>query len=261
MQEHLKTSNQAALAFHRREFRGAADLYWQAFRKSPSLWAENRFFIFTGYTSILLERYFKTSDHDLKNLKKVLQDKHEVALYRAEAGYSLGVLHWDRDDREAAADYYRQVLALADGAKETELRKNVRDGRHEEKTVRELLQVKRKDCANNLAILENPMLSVTSERRGPRLRSDGSYHYTGKKIQTPLNDLDLIRRTAVGGNECDVCHKTVTELGVATLNCCGNCKAAYYCSPACQRSAWKSGHKEACRNPDERRPGDMMRLM
>jgi tetratricopeptide (TPR) repeat protein len=263
MQEYMTMSTQAALAFKRRDFRGAADLYWSAFRKSPSLWAENRFIIFTGYSSILLENYFKASDHDLNSLKKVLRDKHELTLYRVEAGYSLGVLHRDRDDREAAADYYRQAIALADGAKEAELRKNVTDGMMQEKTVRELVNAQRKLCTDNLATLENPLSSFTStsERQGPQLRSDGSYYVTSKFMQKPLNNSEILRRTAVGGNECDVCHKTLSELGVATLECCGKCKSAYYCGLACQRSAWKAGHKEACRRPDERRPGDMMRLM
>jgi hypothetical protein len=262
MQEYMTMGSQAGLAFNQRDFRGAADLYWSALRKSPSLWAESRFIIFTGYSSILLEKYFEASDQDLNNLKKVLRDKHELTFYRSEAAYSLGVLHWDRDDREAAADYYRQAIALADGAKEKELRKYVTDGMQEEKTVRELVKNQRKLCADNLAILENPLLSIakTPEHQEPRLRSDGSYYNTGKFIQTPLHNSDVMRRTAVGGNECDVCHKALAELGVATLDCCGKCKSAYYCGPACQRSAWKAGHKEACRSPGERRPGDMMRL-
>jgi hypothetical protein len=35
---------------------------------------------------------------------------------------------------------------------------------------------------------------------------------------------------------------------------CGACKAAHYCSKACQKQHWKNGHKGACIAPDKRRP-------
>ncbi len=32
-----------------------------------------------------------------------------------------------------------------------------------------------------------------------------------------------------------------------TFQVCGGCGAVRYCSPACQKAAWRSGHKAACR--------------
>ena len=39
---------------------------------------------------------------------------------------------------------------------------------------------------------------------------------------------------------CQHCDKPAPELR------CSRCRAAYYCSSACQRAAWKAGHKAAC---------------
>ena len=33
------------------------------------------------------------------------------------------------------------------------------------------------------------------------------------------------------------------------LQLCGRCRGARYCSPECQRAAWKGGHKQACQAP------------
>ncbi len=38
----------------------------------------------------------------------------------------------------------------------------------------------------------------------------------------------------------------VTELGLR-LQLCSGCNTARYCSEACQRAAWRAGHKGACR--------------
>ena len=35
---------------------------------------------------------------------------------------------------------------------------------------------------------------------------------------------------------------------------CGACKAAHYCSKACQKQHWKNGHKGTCIAPEKRRP-------
>jgi hypothetical protein len=40
---------------------------------------------------------------------------------------------------------------------------------------------------------------------------------------------------------CKVCRKR------AELKCCSRCKAAHYCSPACQLTDWRAGHRAACK--------------
>lgn len=68
------------------------------------------------------------------------------------------------------------------------------------------------------------------------------------------------RATIVGGNACDNCGKTLRELGVKKLDCCSRCYLVYHCSKSCQKKVWRSGHKGACRAPDDIRPGDFMML-
>jgi hypothetical protein len=64
----------------------------------------------------------------------------------------------------------------------------------------------------------------------------------------------------IGGDKCDHCSKTSVDLGAMNFNACRSCQRAYYCSPECQRAAWKAGHKQACCKPDERYVGDLMHL-
>lgn len=66
------------------------------------------------------------------------------------------------------------------------------------------------------------------------------------------------RATIVGGNACDNCGKTLRELGVKKLDCCSRCYLVYHCSKSCQKKVWRSGHKGACRAPEDIRPGDFM---
>jgi hypothetical protein len=37
-----------------------------------------------------------------------------------------------------------------------------------------------------------------------------------------------------------------SEATIPALRKCGGCRVARYCSPECQREAWRSGHKVAC---------------
>ena len=252
----------ASLAFHQKKFRDAADLYWQAYTISPGQWAENRFVIFTGYTSILREKYFVPSQQDLDRLQKVFKDEGEPVLYRTEAGFTLGLMCWDRNDREEAASYYRKTISVAEGAPGKELRRTVRDGLMQQKKAEDIILKCTKTCAENLWVLENPTPQEEKTKGAPVLRSDGTVHYPSKHLETPCLDNDeLLRRTAVGGKECDRCHVPRSDLGVDNLSACSRCRAAYYCGRDCQRAAWSAGHKEACRKPEERRIGDIMRLI
>ena len=48
--------------------------------------------------------------------------------------------------------------------------------------------------------------------------------------------------------DCAYCETSGAKLT------CGACKAAHYCSKACQKQHWKNGHKERCVAPEKRRP-------
>lgn len=44
----------------------------------------------------------------------------------------------------------------------------------------------------------------------------------------------------------DYCYKCRKAVPPRELQRCGRCKAAYYCSPECQRNDWKPSHKVVC---------------
>ena len=68
---------------------------------------------------------------------------------------------------------------------------------------------------------------------------------------------DPISLCLVGGERCDYCNLTRTELGVVTLPTCGRCKMAWYCSEDCQRKDWtEKNHRFHCRKKHEFRAGD-----
>jgi hypothetical protein len=48
--------------------------------------------------------------------------------------------------------------------------------------------------------------------------------------------------------ECSNCGTSGANLT------CGECKAAHYCSNACQKQHWNNGHKGMCIAPEKRRP-------
>ena len=53
----------------------------------------------------------------------------------------------------------------------------------------------------------------------------------------------------------DPCNKDCANCGTSGAKLtCGACKAAHYCSKACQKQHWKNGHKGACIAPEKRRP-------
>ena len=61
----------------------------------------------------------------------------------------------------------------------------------------------------------------------------------------------------IPGDQCDVCGARALR---TPLRRCQRCCAAWYCGAACQRRAWKDGHKAACRATDDFKIGDSVML-
>jgi hypothetical protein len=78
--------------FQRRDFRKAADLYWDAFNQYSTLWLY-RYRNLSTYGMIVAESSFQHTQSDLDNLRQVLDDENEASVYRVHAGLTLGVLH------------------------------------------------------------------------------------------------------------------------------------------------------------------------
>lgn len=113
------------MAFQKGDYRESANKYLESFEASPSKWAENRWHIFHGYTSILQEEYFDSSESDFQALESVVRNKSEAKLFRVEAAFTAGILHWLAKDREEAAAFYRDAIKLADKTSEKERKRKV----------------------------------------------------------------------------------------------------------------------------------------
>jgi hypothetical protein len=261
-------ADKAGQCFQRGEQRESADDYWESFISRPEDWHCNVYHILHGYTSILRESYFSPSSKDFKNLKSVAYDEKAPKLCRQEAVWTLGLLAWDDRKREKAGDYYREALAFIDQASDFERNKKmmhtvVRNGMPfpELLPVSQILQESRKNIADNLNKMENPFGS-SSLHPSSFVRSDGTtMPNVPIKTMVPINEVaSLAPRLAVGGSACDSCGKTWQDVGKPKLDCCIRCKNAYYCSRTCQKMAWKSGHREACRKAGQIEIGDIMKL-
>ena len=63
-----------------------------------------------------------------------------------------------------------------------------------------------------------------------------------------MSNMDHKKGADPSKKDCAYCETSEAKLT------CGKCKAAHYCSKACQKQHWKNGHKEECVKPADRRP-------
>ena len=73
-------------------------------------WAQCRYHMLHGYTSILREKYFEPSEYDLDALEYIAKDKNEPHVCRSEALGTLGLLNWDKGNRQCSADNYCDAI-------------------------------------------------------------------------------------------------------------------------------------------------------
>ena len=118
-------ADSAVHAFHRGDYREAANRYLAAFHATPGTWAEHRWHIFHGYTSVLQEQYFPATEEDISDLEKIGKNKHEGVLYRVEASITAALLCYDRKDRERAGEFYRSAIRIANKATDKERKRKV----------------------------------------------------------------------------------------------------------------------------------------
>ncbi len=261
----------AVLNFHQGNYRESADKYLEAATSaSPGTWAENRWHIFHGYTSILREKYFAPTERDLEALDCIIHDKSEGRLFRAEAAFTRGLLLWDVGERNQAAEMYREAIRIGQKASDKERQRRVisstDSGGISLQTVGDVINGVVKGARKNLTVLENPLDSRPII--GPQKRSDGTLipadirhsYYALEASFCQLSKEGFDRLLTVGGAECDHCGKKREDLGLSHLKACSRCLRAFYCSQDCQKRQWKAGHKDACRKPGEIQNGDFVKL-
>ena len=272
---HLILGEKAVKCFYAGQHRESADFYWKSFVSFPNEWDFMRWQVLTGYTSILREMYFEASKGDMKNLKKLAHDERSGKVYRSEAAWTAGFLSWDHGDRDSAADFYREALAIMEQADETELNRqfcnmngiNTKDDVIKGisgSSVRDIMAGNRKTIERNLSILENPFGATIPTDPSALFanRSDGSripikVRCTGAAVAARET---IAGRLTVGGSKCDECGKSWQDVGKPKLDCCTRCKMAFYCSRDCQKKAWRAGHREACREKGQIEINDVMKL-
>lgn len=249
----------------RKKLRGGCDKLLAAVQASSRHWPE-RFKCFMMHCTILRELHFRATDADMKTLRKqFLQNDREPPHFRVQASFTLGVLESNRMNRDEAANMYRQGVNAAENATAKERAGRVQ-GDDKVCFVGECIDCPLRMIRSNLSIISGN--GQTHTCKSPR-------DFGGKDAMPSIGDVSLNvvengllsalelallqdRALFVGGNECDSCTKPLLELN--NKKCCSRCKLVYYCSPLCQKIAWKAGHKKACRKPDEIVPGDYMLL-
>jgi MYND finger len=296
-QKFMTLTEKGVAAFQQGRHRESADYYLEAVlvagAQSSDKWMDinssapsARYHSFHGYTSILREKYFVPSKRDFTSLADLfLYNETEPIIFRVEAGHTLGLISWDKGDREEAADFYRDVISLGNQVTREEnarLYVGVPDNcttvparpiiRKVEMGIKEIVKL----ATENLEKLQNRKKSSLEDLLAPMTypRSDGTSYpqemrnmgfsvpVVLKYTSGHIDPHDLMQRLAVGGNACDCCHKTFAELGMPKLSRCTRCEMAYYCGTACQRQKWKhGGHKACCRTRGQIEKQDIMRLL
>lgn len=238
--------------FHQGRQREGANEYWIAFSQySPSLTETNRWHTFRGYTSILTEQYFAPSRDDWKNLKSVLRDKHELILFRLNAGLTLGLLYYYQGDRFESGEMYYEAIQIGESKVSKLEKKQLQKNKFQEDNklytmdylVKDVMKMV-KDNLERLATKTTTDPLVVAMTNFPKyseksiIASDIVHEYmTAEELQKLLS---------IGGKECDACGKQETT--ERKLLQCGRCKKGYYCSKPCQETSWTVyQHKKYCR--------------
>ena len=203
-------------------------------------------------------------EDDVKLLWRIGQGKYNDAAHtRALAYQEGGLAAWHRSDRQQCARFYSLCLAVpTDDGEAIAI-----DPTTQDPTSRvhiELAKIQADVRINLRRIDEIP--SEDDDDSGYPARADrpdaGGRHTAVRGPQDPLlgSFVQMSLRLSKP-NECDECGKSTSDQRFLT---CRRCKARYYCSPQCQKTAWDrpgpAGHQQCCRAPGKLRPGDLAQV-
>lgn len=231
-----------------------ADLCLKSFKMTPTKWSKYRYIIFENFLFATTGRFGPASKKRLKQMQEIAGDKSEPYLYRSTIAMALARHYTDLQESEDCGLWLRECIRLAEKAPDKERKKIVEkiddDGFNVETTVAEEID----------ELVQQARFNLTGEGYDG-IGSEGTT-LTPRKYRygSMLSHQQVKQLLAIGGNCCDSCGKSTTELGVTHLQCCSRCKMAYYCSEKCNKRQWKRGHKHHCRKPGEPKPGDFVFL-
>ena len=258
-------SNKAVLHANAGEWRAAADAYRVVYEKSDGSEFEGRYWSLSGYTSIFRQEQATAKDKDIDFLERLSKDKTCAAPDRALAGLTLGLSHWLVGRREDCVKTYRRVLKME--IPERERGRRILNGKFQATTGAELFEDTVQAVRENLDALHqspsahfsssDPLPSDLPENGGmmrPCVVPTGPLpHGLTEEIAYKYTDLAM----SVPGSQCDAC-KAPPPPG-KKLYRCSRCTRKWYCCNDCQKKDWK-GHKKSCREPQDFRPRDLVRL-
>jgi hypothetical protein len=267
-----RSLTQATLASIEGNWRLCADKYLEAYTACSPSW-RGKYNCWSGFTSVLREDRFLPSAADIATLRTVAKSKGARHLERVVAYFTLGhcLYALAYDNREGAGRSYRRAINLIDSAT---------DAHRAESVIlpdEAAMDFMPKSCGPLLddfgVRAQQNLLSMNGSRGSSAalaakmaqdfaLGVQGRIYYQHAVFGPSIQDVqatsaEINRRLALGGAVCDKCSAAADG---RELQRCSRCGMAYYCNVACQKAAWKAGHKQACRKQDEVEVGDWMKL-
>jgi MYND finger len=245
-QRFVHLGRQGAILRSQGDLHASTEAFFEAFKfPADQINYCDRVLHFHSLAATALDLDIRVTNQELEALHNIVNRPQEPFLIRSLAVTLYATLNVTRGDRDRAGDAYRKAMALVGEAPDDERLRhcyvNSLDA-NEPCTIRvqATLESIRRHAHKKLQLLEHPF-GTDNQGMGPS---------TAIPVQG----------RGVGGNECDCCHNTLTELGLTLMDHCSRCEAAYYCSKECQKKQWKAGHKHVCREKGVFQLGDRMKM-
>lgn len=230
----------------------AADKYLEATLAARHCWHRVRFNSFNQFLGMLESRRAtirpKTlASEALKRLESMAKDRKELAFFRAKSYAILSANAGLEYQNDLAANYQRAIISVAEESRKVQ-RSHSPGSLSERDIILEIVTqgpTKMGAYIDEMAERANIALYVaeTATEMNSMFGSEGE---------------SIIDRLGAGGGKCDWCGKKAKSMEDGELFQCSRCTMAYYCSSTCQKKAWRSGHRQACRAPGEIVSDDIM---
>ena len=196
------------------------------------------------------------ADSDLDALKRIGKDAKAPIVDRCHAWFARGKGLWALGKRDEASKSYRKAIELSETANPEHLQQSVpvcTDHRGPRWVpVAEMLAEDVETAKCNVGQLTSrPTAVANADQRKIVWPIQGSSREE-MEAQRLVVERALIMRSTL-------CSQCGAKSDTSKLSACARCKAAFYCSPTCQREGWKV-HKPQCREPGEHREGDVILL-
>ncbi|KAJ3059720.1 hypothetical protein HDU98_004325 [Podochytrium sp. JEL0797] len=231
------------------------------------------------YSLQVLVGYADPSNEDF--LKNIQRDSNAPTHHRALVAFGRGSLIDLSGNCDEASSLYRKTISLCDKVTPSELEEAIACGDDGElASLREYLKMPTsfltaakvsldrnsntqhyytKEEADGIKATMRSFGQVSSPVPRNSVKTGPSISETRKNVEFPRLENLLSNRFL--RHECDeCCVLSRNKEPVVRLKRCGECLSKLYCSPECQHTAWKAGHKAMCRRPTSLVEFDLVRV-